>query len=321
MSKPLLSVIIPVYNMQNYLKKCLETTIIDDERVQYIIVNDGSSDSSYEIIKSETANASNVILINQKNQGLSEARNAGLKLVSSKWVTFVDSDDFMDQFRIQKIINLLEKEDNSDLYTLPVMLYQDGEKAILQDSSDSYTTDRYIYQLMSGAFQIGVWSYLFKTEIIHSNRITFDKGRLFEDKFFLPKYLKNVSNIQAISSKKIGYYYYRMRPGSITHEKLSLKKIIDWYDSGEYITNSFSNIDGLDRKTVFAIDEYKNTILFRAYIDLLKMGQKTKAAFVKNKINEFVRNRKTRLSFISCCKIIITYIPINVLFAFLNGGK
>lgn len=260
MSKPLLSVIIPVYNTQDFLEECLETTIVNDERVQYIIVNDGSIDNSSKIINRIAIGFSNVILVNQRNKGLSEARNAGLRLVNSKWVTFVDSDDFMDKFRIQRIVDYLEKSDNCDLYSLPVMSYENGKRKVAQDCNDNHTINEYIYRVMKGNFQIGVWSYVFRTEIIRNNHIFFDKGRLFEDKFFLPKYLKNISNVQSLPSNKVGYYYYRMRSNSITHKKMSLKKLTDWHDSGVYITDFFLKFKKLDSKTVFAINEPEMSI-------------------------------------------------------------
>lgn len=321
MSKELLTIIIPVYNVENYVEECLKTAIIDDEKIKYLIINDGSSDNSLNIIKKQIKNRKNVLLINQENKGLSEARNEGLKYVRSKWVTFIDSDDFLDPFRIEQLITFLEEDGNYDLYSLPVMLFDNGEKKVLQNSSNKYKLNKYIYYLMNGELQIGVWSYIFKTEIINKNHIRFDKDRLFEDKFFLPKYISNISEVQSVPANKIGYYYYRMRPMSITHKKINAKRVKDWYDSGKYITHSLSKFNNLDRETILAINEYENTILFRTYIDLLKINKKKEALFVKEEIKRLIVQDQLKFSLIIFCKIIITYMPTSIIMYFLNGGK
>lgn len=318
-SKKILTVIIPVFNVEKYLEKCLSTVLIKDERVQYIIVNDGSTDGSLKIIRKNLAKYSNIIFINQKNKGLSMARNAGLELANTKWVTFIDSDDFTDNFRIEKLLNVLEGEDN-DLIILPVMKYENSNLTKLQDIEGRIDVNKYIFDIMTNSLELGVWAYVFKLQIIREHNIKFDKGRRFEDKYFIPKYLKWISNIIAISSNKVGYYYYRMRFGSLTHEKNTIEKINDWYDSGKYITNEFSVFKSLDSGTIKAINRYRYMILFRTYVDLLKINQESEAFRIRKETKELEKYDKLGISFKILCKIFIISIPPKVLSLLLNYG-
>ena len=93
-----LSVIVPVYNVEKYILKCIESIFcqgIDDNTFELIIVNDGTKDNSMELISDIINRHANVIVINQENKGLSEARNSGLAKASGKYILFVDSDDFL----------------------------------------------------------------------------------------------------------------------------------------------------------------------------------------------------------------------------------
>ena len=111
--QPKISIIIPVYNTSKYLKKCLDSVINQTyKNYNVIIVNDGSTDNSLDIIKEYMKKSSSIILINQKNMGLSMARNNAVKKVESDYFLFLDSDDYLD-INALKILN--ENLDNEDL--------------------------------------------------------------------------------------------------------------------------------------------------------------------------------------------------------------
>ena len=91
-----LSIIIPIYNVEDTLQRCLESVLTQmDERMEVILIDDGSTDSSRKIAEEMTANKGNCRLIHQKNKGLSAARNAGIEVATGDFLTFVDSDDFV----------------------------------------------------------------------------------------------------------------------------------------------------------------------------------------------------------------------------------
>lgn len=99
------SVIVPVYNVEQYLSDCLESICRQTlKEIEIIVVNDGSTDNSLSIIKSFQQKYSNIKLINKKNGGLSSARNAGIKVATAPYLCFIDSDDFIDLDAIEKCI-------------------------------------------------------------------------------------------------------------------------------------------------------------------------------------------------------------------------
>lgn len=125
-----LSIIIPVYNAEKYLSKCLESVFdqdLDLDEYEVIIINDGSLDESSTIIIDFQKKFSNLLLVNQKNQGVSAARNAGLVLATGAYITFVDSDDQIKKHSLKNIIENLETDRLDILYPLIDTYEENGE--------------------------------------------------------------------------------------------------------------------------------------------------------------------------------------------------
>ena len=115
MNKPLISVVVPVYNVEQYLKKCLDSIIKQKyNNLEIIIVNDGSTDNSQKICQEYVKKDKRIKLITQKNQGLSAARNTGIDNAHGKYISFVDSDDYLDLEFINELYNTII-ENKSDI--------------------------------------------------------------------------------------------------------------------------------------------------------------------------------------------------------------
>src|SRR5690606_15460378 len=96
MKKPLISVVIPVYNVESYLENCINSIVQQTySNLEIILVNDGSTDNSTKICETAASKDSRIVLINQKNQGVSSARNNGLSIARGEWIYFIDADDFL----------------------------------------------------------------------------------------------------------------------------------------------------------------------------------------------------------------------------------
>lgn len=109
---PLVSVIVPVYNTEKYVKKCILSILNQTyKNIELIVVNDGSTDKSIEVADNLLRNNLNSIIINQKNKGLSEARNEGIKVATGKYIFLLDSDDYIDSNVITTMVKKSEKED------------------------------------------------------------------------------------------------------------------------------------------------------------------------------------------------------------------
>ena len=116
-NKITISVIVPVYNSEKYINRCLDSILKQKGNFEIVIVDDGSTDSTPQILKEYQKNNSNIKLITQKNEGVSSARNKGLKASSSKYITFVDSDDWLEPNAFEKSINVIKKDSPDILLT------------------------------------------------------------------------------------------------------------------------------------------------------------------------------------------------------------
>lgn len=223
-----LSVIIPVYNVENYIQQCLDSIYIEHlSEIEYIIINDGSTDSSLEIINNRYGHKNNIKIINQKNRGLSVARNVGLKQAQGDYVYFIDSDDFIDPISFQSILKYCDYD-----YDIIVGDYYDYiDQSHVELSSNRILTKEKICQSGVDFFlkyhkQLSsvVWRGLYKTKFLLSNSLFFHEGVCFEDVEWTPIAYCKALNICYIPS---AFYYYRRRQNSITTCSVDLKKVND----------------------------------------------------------------------------------------------
>ena len=108
------SVVIPVYNAEKYLSRCLDSILAQKGTFEIIAVNDGSKDKSLQILQDYAKKHSNIRIINQKNQGVSAARNTGMAVAENEYITFIDADDWLERDVFKKISKIL-KQDNPDI--------------------------------------------------------------------------------------------------------------------------------------------------------------------------------------------------------------
>ena len=110
--KDKVSVVVPIYNVEKYLPKCIETIQTQSyENLEIILVNDGSTDSCLKICEKYKKDDERIIIVNKKNGGLSDARNYGIEKATGKWITFIDSDDYVEKDYIETLINLSNSDD------------------------------------------------------------------------------------------------------------------------------------------------------------------------------------------------------------------
>lgn len=204
---PKVSVIIPVYNVGNYIEKCLDSVVNQTlEDIQIIVVNDGSTDNSENVINKFIKKYPNKIEYYKKeNGGLSDARNYGLNYVTGEYVGFVDSDDYIDLCMYEKMYNLAKKEEADIVECDFSWVYPDKTKI---DTGIEYRTKEDLF-INS---RVMACNKLIKKEIIKG--ITFPKGLRYEDVEFFYKLLPNVNKILLA---KEPLYYYIQRESSISN--------------------------------------------------------------------------------------------------------
>ncbi len=184
MNKDKVSIIIPVYNTEKYIKRCLDSVINQTyKNIEIIIINDGSTDKSEKIIKETIKNQKNVIYKKIKNSGVANARNVALDLVSGDYIAFVDSDDYPQNDMIEKLLSY-SKNNNCDIVCSGYRkIFKDGEKEVIPDDVSFYDkklVDSKEILLHSNPY---ITNKLFKMTIVGNIRFN-SKLRIFEDLVF-----------------------------------------------------------------------------------------------------------------------------------------
>jgi len=233
---PKVSVVIPVFNTEKYLRRCLNSiTSQTYHDIEIIIINDCSPDNAENIIMEFMINDSRIrYLKNDNNLGLGMSRDKGICFSEGKYIMFVDSDDFIQHSAIENCVELIEKYD-SDLVEFKFKYYREGDAIDLDQKCCEYRIE-YIevlnknkdFVLLDKKIDDVYWNKLYKTAIIKKNGLEF-RERYFEDTPFTKAYLFNSNKVIIIS---LVLYYYSVNSLSITRS-LNLQKVI----SAVYGTN------------------------------------------------------------------------------------
>ncbi|MDR1467488.1 MAG: glycosyltransferase [Oscillospiraceae bacterium] len=234
---PKISVIVPVYNVEKFLPKCLNSIINQTFKdTEVILVNDGSRDSSGKIAESFASFNKNFILINKKNGGLSEARNKGLEIARGDYISFIDSDDYVHPKFLERLHNLMKKHNADIAYCNYFLYFPESKLKIcypLRPIKSIYASENALKKLISAnTLHSFAWNKLYKRSLFIDNNIKFEK-LYFEDIATVPQ-LFYFANKIAITSKPL--YYYTQRKGSILRS-MNADKIDDFVRSYGSILN------------------------------------------------------------------------------------
>lgn len=245
------SIIIPIYNAERYLERCIESVISQSyKNIEIILVNDGSVDSSNEICEYYKYKDRRIILLNQKNQGVSVARNNALAICSGEFITFVDADDYVDKNAIMHYLNVQAKKD-ADLVICNFNRVSENSKIkndkyegelILnkKDALKMLFSDKY--------FQGFVWNKFFKKEILNSYNIKFnEKIILGEDLLFVSKY---IIHSRIVIYNKESIYNYFLNQQSAVRGKFN-KKYLTLVDALDHISKIIEPLDNNTRNSFY----------------------------------------------------------------------
>ncbi len=187
-----ISVIIPVYNVEKYLRRCLDSVINQTFRdLEIICVNDGSTDGSAEILEEYKSKDARIILLNQENLGLSAARNTGLKIAKGEYIGFVDSDDWVELNFFEKLYEAAKKY-NADAACSEIKRPHESGKISFKlkftnEKVLSRIHDKYFYNKVPR--QCYVWNKIYRRSELERQKLTFKEGVMFEDVYFTPRFL------------------------------------------------------------------------------------------------------------------------------------
>lgn len=256
--KEKVSVIVPIYNVEQYLRQCLDSIIKQTyKNIEIILVNDGSPDESGAIADEYKAKDERIKLIHKENGGLSDARNQGMKEATGEFTMFVDSDDWLNLSTIETMIHTCLHLKADVIQSAFYYTYQDKlliDRRYLEKSKEPITLNR--QELMSELVRNKyvknfAWGKLYKTKLIKD--IPFKKGVLFEDVFWAHQVMHRVKTYAILNDV---FYYYRQRDDSIV---------------SAYSPRNLDMIQGLKERHTF-IKRHYTTLTSESYKNILKMN-------------------------------------------------
>ena len=215
---PLISVVIPVYNAEPYLEKCLDSILAQDySPLEIVIVNDGSTDKSAEICKKYRDSHHGILYVEQENKGVSRARNRGLQEISGEYVTFIDSDDSIGAGYFQVLYdNMVREYADLSLVSISDSL---GQKMCIKNSVVDFEqnmTDAF-WDLNTSFLLYGPCATLYRSDIIKAHKIEFPVSLSYgEDLVFNCRYLGAVNRI--VCDQRVLYHYCRDNQQSLSQK-------------------------------------------------------------------------------------------------------
>lgn len=225
---PLISVIIPVFNTETHLYKCIDSVLNQDfEDFELILIDDGSTDSSFKICKEYEKNDQRIRAFSQENAGPSNARNKGICCASGEYISFIDADDYIDRDYLSQLIKY-----KCDFVASGIkQWYADGNKTFFKPYSSLQKTNAYTKEFLKAVYETestGLISSpcckLYKKSIILDNDLRFDTSLTYgEDHIFNINYLLHIQNLVLIPY--IGYTYTHYGKTSLTNRLLPYKEL------------------------------------------------------------------------------------------------
>jgi len=274
-----ISVIIPVYNTEDYLESCLDSLFLQKyQDVEFILVDDGSTDNSLNLCNKYAAKDSRFVVLHKENGGPSSARNIGIAKAKGEYITFVDSDDFVSYNAYQEIANLLSKHENPDVLVFGAKLVPEYAPQYLWDKVN---TRDVVYNEFNPSVlysEVGarpfLWLQVVKKSIIVDNKIKMDESiNLGEDQLFQIEFFPFTKKVVFVSNK---FYHYRWQRGNSLMAQYSsdkIKKLLQHVNLIKKVfTSVFSNKYSIDMKRATLIWS-----IFFMYGDLTKLLEKDQA--------------------------------------------
>jgi len=249
---PKISVIIPAYNVEDYVAKCLDSIINQTyKNLEIIIVNDGSTDKSGEICERYAKKENRIILIHQENQGMSIARNNALDIATGEYIGFVDSDDWIEPDMYATLYDNIIAHDADISMCNFYYVRTSGQQSPYSNENDDTKILEGIYKIAHNIRLSNncIWNRLYKRHLFDD--IRFPAGKTFEDVFVMHRVMDNANKL-VLSSKCL--YYYRRRADSITLSPFNMAQMdnVDAYiERHNYVSSKYPSLEKTSRKFIF----------------------------------------------------------------------
>lgn len=286
------SVVVPIFKVEKYLRKCVESIVNQSySNLEVILVNDGSPDTCGEIADQYAEIDNRVIVVHKENGGLSDARNCGMQYVTGEFLIFVDSDDWIDPYMIETLVDacLTYKADavqSAFYYAYENYLLFDNRYYSQNDSPVVLNNQTLMYELVvNERVKNFAWGKLYKTHLIQD--LPFDKGVLFEDVFWAHKVMHRVNRYVILHEPM--FYYYQRNDSIVS----------------TYTPRNLDILKGLKQRHSFLEENYKDFVyesyklIFKTslqhYLLLLRNKDKDKKGLYRKEIQKYIRENYQEL--------------------------
>ena len=235
--RPKVSVIIPIYNVQNYLILCIESVVSQIlKEIEIICINDGSTDDSLLILQEYSKKDNRIMIITQRNRGLSEARNTGIKYSNGEFIYFLDSDDFLEINALFELYNYAKKF-NLDIIYFQTSQFKNNDNITINKNNEKITDftinlndimeGKYLYVQLreKNKYSPVVWLSFIKKQFYIKTGLSFYPGILHEDVLFTLTGILSAKRAIYIDRK---YHHYRVNNDSIMQSKKTVKNLYGW---------------------------------------------------------------------------------------------
>jgi len=295
----LVSIIVPVYNVENYLARCIDSILKQSyNNLQIILVDDGSIDKSAVICDKYADRDSRILVIHKTNGGVSEARNIGIDNAKGDYICFIDSDDFVCETYVEDLLSVALKY-NADI---SMCLFEKGNKDRFNDFTKENQVNimvltnldalEKLYDKVLNVNMVVLWNKLYSTKLF--DNIRFPVGKLHEDEFIIPKLLLRSNKIII---NKYNYYYFQS-PNSIMRSDFKISRLdaIEAYEEriillrqnnlGKLANKAFNVYIYLLITYICILDSSKNKKYREINVELMKkLKAKGKKAFTLNEVS------------------------------------
>lgn len=279
-NKSLISVIVPIYNVEKYLLRCVDSIVNQTyKNLEIILVDDGSPDNCPKICDEFAYKDSRIKVIHKKNGGLSDARNAGMNIASGECIVFVDSDDYIDCDMVSKMYNVM-MQDGSDVVSCGVKWVNENDTLIYASKADRdeilFQNDAMYEIIIDGKLKQHVWNKMYKTKLIRD--ILFEKGKYHEDVFWSYQVFGKAKKTSIIVDS---FYCYVQRDNSIMGCGFSSKRLDVLeanYQRCEYVKKYFPEYYDA------AVSVYMGTCMYQMQCALRSKAEKSVILAIKDNL-------------------------------------
>lgn len=324
LKSPVVSIIVPIYNVQDFVEKCIESILNQTfEDFELLLVNDGSTDHSKEICERFVERDNRVRLLNKENGGLSDARNYGLDNSKCDYIIFIDSDDYVDKRFVEDLYTAITDADSEVSICEYSEVNEQGNLisvvGLNNHDNSSELTGKDILRLFyqpGGVVNQVVWNKIYKRSVFKN--IRFATGRLYEDGYIIAPLYWNIRKVSLVRKK---LYFYVKRSGSIMNSTLNMKKLTDADEAFLYRMEFFKKRD--NELYLLAIDEYLSWIITVSGYVYSDSGARDFIIYLQNQFRRYVnlsanKSLKVKLKYFIVKRSLIVFVKIKLLLRFLK---